>query len=94
MIPLVLTCGVFLYWIVLGRAVLALCCRGLGVLRSWLIAPGVGFATLGIFLACLNQAGLPIKVVAWPLSFSLLALALWIIWIRQNFLKEFPKFLY
>ena len=83
MIPLVLTCGVFLYWIVLGRAVLALCCRGLGVLRSWLIAPGVGFATLGIFLACLNQAGLPIKVVAWPLSFSLLALALWIIWIRQ-----------
>lgn len=72
MIPLVIALGIFLYWTFLGKAVLALFSRSIGILRSWLLAPGVGFATLFIAVAILNQAGIPIKAFAWGVTISFL----------------------
>jgi len=72
MISFFLALSSFLYWTVIGRAVLALSSKSLGILRSWLLAPGIGFATLFICVAVLNQAGLPIKTFALYLSLALL----------------------
>ena len=73
MLSLLLTCSLFVFWAILGRAILAVFIpRMLGVLRPWLLAPAVGFATLSIPVALLNQLGLPIKSFAWILTIGLL----------------------
>jgi hypothetical protein len=77
MLSLLLTCSLFLFWAILGRAILAVFIpRMLGVLRPWLLAPTVGFATLAIPIAFLNQQGLPIKSFAWYLTVGLFIFAI------------------
>lgn len=50
----------FVFWAVLGRAVISLVYPRLGVLRSWLLAPGIGVSIVLLGLMVLNQAGVPI----------------------------------
>ena len=75
MLSLLLSVALFLFWIGLGRALLAVFAQRLGVLRSWLLSPALGFATLGLIIMVLNQAGLAVKTFAWPLAITLGLLA-------------------
>jgi hypothetical protein len=59
----------------LGRATLAACRWRGGVLRAWLLAPATGLAVVLLATTVLNQAGLPVRSFAWPLTFGLLAAA-------------------
>jgi len=75
MLSLLLTLALFLFWTGVGRALLAVFARRLGVLRSWLLSPALGFATLGLGIMVFNQAGLPVKSFALTLTLVLGALA-------------------
>ena len=75
MTSLGLTCLIFIYWTILGRSILALFYKRLGVLRSWLLAPAIGLSVLVLTLMVLNQAGFPLKTVAWPVTLVLLLLS-------------------
>ena len=75
MLSLLLTLALFLFWTGLGRAILAVFAPRLGILRSWLLSPALGFATLGLGIMVLNQSGLPVKSFAWALTLTLGVLA-------------------
>ena len=76
MLALAFSFSVFIFWTLVGRAVLALAHPRLGILRSWLLAPGLGLATLLMGLMVLNQAGWPIARFAWPLTLALAVAAI------------------
>lgn len=61
----------FLFLTVLGRATLALCRWRGGVLRAWLLAPAAGLATAVLTIMVLNQADLPVRTFAWPMTVGL-----------------------
>jgi hypothetical protein len=85
MLSLLLTCSLLTYWAILGRSILGLFIpRVLGILRPWLLAPAVGFATISLPLAVLNQMGYPIKSFAWILSFGLLIFAVFSLKIKRT----------
>src|SRR5262245_36413296 len=63
----------FLFVAVVGRATLALCRWRAGVLRAWLLAPAVGLSVVVLTTMVLNQAGLPVRAFAWPLTLALAA---------------------
>ena len=65
---LALSFAFFLFVAVVGRAALALCRWHGGVLRSWLLAPATGLSVVVLIVMVLNQAGLPIRAFAWPLT--------------------------
>jgi hypothetical protein len=71
MSALALSLGFFLFLTFLGRATLALCNWRGGVLRAWLLAPAAGLATAVLTLMVLNQAGLPVRAFAWPMTLAL-----------------------
>ncbi|MSU22442.1 MAG: hypothetical protein EXS32_01310 [Opitutus sp.] len=71
MLALAFSLSVFAFWTLVGRAVLVLGHPRLGVLRSWLLAPGLGLATLLLALMACNQAGWPIARFAGPLTLVL-----------------------
>ena len=75
MLALGLSLSLVLFWTVLGRALLAALDLRVGVLRAWLLAPGVGLAIMVAGLMIGNQAGLPIASFAWPLTVFLAAAA-------------------
>ncbi|MBI5689435.1 MAG: hypothetical protein HZC55_05005 [Verrucomicrobia bacterium] len=58
-----------------GRATLAALAWQGGVLRTWLLAPAVGLAVVLLGTMTLNQAGLPVRTLAWPLTLVLLVAA-------------------
>ena len=68
MSALALSLGFFLFLTFLGRATLALCHWRGGVLRAWLLAPAAGLATAVLAIMVLNQAGLPVRAFAWPMT--------------------------
>ena len=71
MLALAFTYFVFVYWAVVGRAVLALVYPRLGVLRAWLLAPALGLAVVLLGLMAFNQAGLPIARFTMPMTVGL-----------------------
>ena len=71
MSALALSLGFFLFLTFLGRATLALCNWRGGVLRAWLLAPAAGLATAVLVIMVLNQAGLPVRAFAWPMTVAL-----------------------
>jgi hypothetical protein len=58
----------FVYWSFVGRAVIAIVYPRFGALRAWLVAPGVGVATVLLGLMALNQGGIPIGRFATPMT--------------------------
>ena len=76
----------FLFLTVLGRATLALCHWRGGILRSWLLAPATGLATAVLTIMVLNQAGLPVRAFAGPMTLGLALFSLGIfLWRRPVF---------
>ncbi|HVU34801.1 MAG TPA: hypothetical protein VHE61_15315 [Opitutaceae bacterium] len=83
MLALAYSFSVFLYWALVGRAVIAVAYPRGGVLRSWLIAPGIGLSVLLLGLMAFNQGGIPIKEFTTPLTLALGVLAVGVlIWKR------------
>lgn len=75
MSALALSFAFFLFLALIGRATLALCRWRGGVLRAWLLAPATGLAVIVLSVMALNQAGLPVRSFAWPLTLVLAAAA-------------------
>jgi hypothetical protein len=75
MLALALSLAFFLFVAFVGRATLALCGWRGGVLRAWLLGPATGLAVVVLGLMVFNQAGLPIRAFAWPLTLGLGAAA-------------------
>lgn len=92
---LALSFAFFAFLAVLGRATLALCGWRGGILRSWLLAPATGLAIVVLCVMALNQAGLPVRGFAWPLTLTLAAAATAIFfWRRPPFpLRALAPFL-
>ena len=85
MAALALSFGFFLFLTLVGRAALALGHWRGGVLRAWLLAPAMGLAVVVLAVMALNQAGLPIRAFAWPLTAGLaLAAAAVFFWRRPT----------
>lgn len=83
MLAFALSFGFFLYLALVGRALIALCGWQGGVLRTWLLAPAAGLATVVLPILALNQAGLPVSTFAWPLTLGLAALSAGILFWRR-----------
>jgi len=85
-----LTLGViyclFVFWTIIGQAILSLCTPRIGVLRSWFLSPVVGLSFISISLMIGNQAGFPIADFALELSFIVLLLSIIVLYINR------PKF--
>src|SRR5450830_1194845 len=83
MVALAFTLGIFLFWTLVGRALLAAVSPRFGALRAWLLAPGLGLAIILISLMVGNQAGWPIGQFAraMPAAWAVLALAV-LVWRR------------
>lgn len=84
MIPLLLSLALFLFWILVGRALIVLVLPRYPVLKSWLIAPAAGLSITMLGVTWLNQwgtTGIPIKNFATLLLAGLLlpafAVLLW-----------------
>jgi hypothetical protein len=81
MLALSLSLLLFVFWTAVGQAVQTVLKLKLGVLRSWLLAPGIGISVIAIPLMIGNQAGYPIGAFARPLTVVLaLATAAAFIW--------------
>jgi hypothetical protein len=80
---LALSFAFFLFVAVVGRAFLALFKWQGGVLRAWLLAPATGLAVVVLSVMVFNQAGLPVRSFAWPLTAALVAVAIGVfVWRR------------
>jgi hypothetical protein len=88
MLALAYSLCLFIYWTILGRAVLACAYPKFGVLRGWLVAPALGLSTVLVGLMVLNQAGLGIGVFATPMTIVLGLVAL-VVLFRQR--TTFPR---
>ncbi|MBL9213273.1 MAG: hypothetical protein JNL92_22615 [Opitutaceae bacterium] len=71
MSALALSLAFFLFVAFVGRATLALCGWRGGILRAWLLGPATGLAVVVLGVMIFNQAGLPIRAFAWPLTLGL-----------------------
>jgi len=83
MLSFLLTLSLFLFWTVIGRAILVIFASRLGVLRSWLLSPALGFALLGLIVMVLNQAGFPVKEFAWPLGTALGVISTIVLFVKR-----------
>ena len=70
--PLLFSLAFVAYLALGGRAVFCLLGIRLGQVRTWLLAPALGLAVIGLFVMGLNQAGLPVRVFALPLLLATL----------------------
>ncbi len=61
MLALAFSLLVFVYWTVLGRAVISVAYPRVGVLRGWLLSPALGLSIVVLAVMVLNQAGIPIR---------------------------------
>ncbi len=85
MLALAFSFSVFLLWTLVGRALLAVVSPRFGVLRAWLLAPGLGLSIILISLMVGNQAGWPIGQFArvMPAGWAVLAIAV-LLWRRPK----------
>ena len=79
----VLTVGLFLFWSVLGSAVLGGLKAGVDGGRHLLVAPAVGAATSVLPILWINWWGVPIGQFAWPLLAGSALLAISLLWMRR-----------
>lgn len=86
MLPFLLVLALFLFFAVVGHAVVSLFRPRLGILWSWFISPTVGLATLIVTMTRLNIWGIPVKTFGPWLALALLVLSALILWWRK------PKF--
>jgi hypothetical protein len=85
MAALALSFAFFLFAALLGRATLAICRWHGGVLRAWLLGPATGLAVIVLSVMVLNQAGLPVRRFALPLTVALgVATAAILLWRRPE----------
>ena len=68
---LLLSLAFVAYLTLVGGGLLAACRWRGGILRTWLLAPAVGLALMILALMVLNQADLPVRAFAWPLTLGL-----------------------
>ncbi|MBD3881913.1 hypothetical protein IFO70_09115 [Phormidium tenue FACHB-886] len=80
MLAVGLTITLFVFWAVVGQAVLAILDRQDNLLRRMLLAPVVGIATMLLPLFWLNRLGLPVKTFGATLAIGLLAVSVGILW--------------
>jgi len=85
MVSLAFTFGIFLLWTLVGRALLAVVSPRFGVLRAWLLAPGLGLSIILISLMVGNQAGHPIGQFSrsMPAAWAAIAIAV-LVWRRPR----------
>ena len=60
MVALAYSFSLFVIWTLVGRALVAVAAPRWGVLRPWLISPGLGLSVFLLAVMTLNQLGLPI----------------------------------
>jgi len=83
MLTVCLIFSVFIFWSLVGRALLSVVVPRLALMRSWLISPALGLAVLVLCLMVGNQAGYPIGQFALTLSLVLLVLSLGVLVITR-----------
>ncbi len=84
MAPLGVAGLLFCLFAVFGKAFLELSSFRLPVLRTWLIAPTVGFARIEILVCLFNQAcNLPVKAFAPWMLIGLLLASVAVFWWRK-----------
>ncbi|MBI5766606.1 MAG: hypothetical protein HZA93_02345 [Verrucomicrobia bacterium] len=71
MLALAFSFSIFVFWTLVGRATLALVQPRWGVLRPWLLAPGLGLALTLLATTIVNQAGVPLSRGTWPITLGL-----------------------
>jgi len=86
MLSLGLSCLVFLFLTLAGRATLSLFNYRRSHLRAWLLSPALGLALLLLGLMIINQAGLPIRRFAWAWTLAIAVFSgLMLAWRRPLF---------
>jgi len=86
MLALLLAFSLFLFLTLLGKAVTEALQFRFPIIRSWLLAPSIGLATVVLLTLTLNQGGLPIKSFASWLTFALAVSVVAIFWWRRPIL--------
>jgi hypothetical protein len=90
MLSLGLSCILFLFLALSGRAALVLFRYRRSHLRAWLLAPAVGLSLVLFGLMLVNQAGLPIRSFAWAWCATLLLGSLFVLWKSRPLLPSRP----
>jgi len=80
---LLLTLVLFLFLMLLGKAILVALNFKFPILRSWLLAPSIGLAAIVLLVLNLNQAGLPIGSFASWLIVVLSVFIIGVFWRRR-----------
>jgi hypothetical protein len=75
-----LTVALFLFWVLLGRALLALLPGGRPALQDWLLAPPVGLALTLLLVFQINRLGVPVGSFAPWLTAGLALASLLTLW--------------
>jgi hypothetical protein len=83
MLPFVLVLAEFIFFTLVGRAVVALIRPRLGVLWSWFISPTVGLALFLVIATRLNVWGLPVATFGPWLALGLAGFAAAVLWWRR-----------
>lgn len=94
MLPFLLVLALFVFFTVVGQAVVSLFRPRLGILWSWFISPTIGLATLIVTMTRLNIWGIPVKTFGPWLALGLLVASAAILWWRKPKLpwRELWKF--
>ena len=75
----------FIFFTVIGQAVISLLRPRMGVLWSWFLSPTVGLALLIVIMTRLNIWGLPVKTFGPWLALGLLVFSGLIFWWRRPY---------
>ena len=83
MLAFLITLILFIFLTLFGKAVMEAVRFHFSILRSWLVAPCIGFAVVELLTLALNQAGLPVKSFATWLTLGLVAFSGAVFWRRR-----------
>src|SRR3990167_10607147 len=92
MLAFLFTIGLFIYWGVLGLAILTVFPSRLRILQNMLIAPTLGLAITLIPVFMINRFGIPIKHFALLYAMVLMLLAMVILLVKRP-IVPMPKLL-
>ncbi len=84
MLTLLLAAALFIFFWLVGAAVIALTQTTRPSLMSWLLAPVVGFSLVTVLVLLLNQGGIPVGVFAPYVTLLLLMFAAIVLWYRKK----------
>lgn len=83
MLPILLVLALFVFFTVVGHALVSVFRPRLGILWGWFVSPTVGLATVIILTTRLNVWGLPVKSFGPWLALALIAVSVAIFWWRR-----------